>query len=46
VAISAPAARGGTINDPDLLGAIIQVVRLGFVVLLIALALYASDIIR
>jgi hypothetical protein len=32
--------------DPGLLGAIAQVVRLGFVVLLIALLLYFSGIVR
>ena len=32
--------------DPDLLGAIVQVVRLGFVVILIALLLYFSGIVR
>jgi hypothetical protein len=32
--------------DPDLFGAIVQAVRIGFVVLLFALLLYASGIIR
>jgi hypothetical protein len=32
--------------DPELLGAIIQVVRLGFVIVLFALLLYFSGIVR
>jgi hypothetical protein len=32
--------------DPELLGAIIQVVRLGFVIVLLALLLYFSGIVR
>jgi hypothetical protein len=32
--------------DPHLLGAIVQVVRLGFVIILIALLLYLSGIVR
>jgi hypothetical protein len=32
--------------DPDLLGAVLQVVRLGFVIVLLALLLYFSGIIR
>jgi hypothetical protein len=32
--------------DPDLLGAVIQVVRLGFVIVLLALLLYLSGIVR
>ena len=35
-----------SIMDPDLLGAIVQVVRLGFVLILIALLLYFSGIVR
>jgi hypothetical protein len=37
---------GSTITDPDLLGAIVQAVRIGFVVLLLALVLYASGFFR
>jgi hypothetical protein len=32
--------------DPELLGAILQVVRLGFVIVLLALLLYLSGIAR
>jgi hypothetical protein len=32
--------------DPDLLGAIVQAVRVGFIVILFALLLYFSGIIR
>ena len=32
--------------DPELLGAIVQAVKIGFVVILFALLLYASGIIR
>jgi hypothetical protein len=32
--------------DPELLGAVVQAVRIGFVLLLFALLLYASGIIR
>jgi hypothetical protein len=35
-----------SIMDPELLGAIVLAVRIGFVVILFALLLYASGIIR
>jgi hypothetical protein len=44
-----PTAREGRkrpIMDPELLGAVVQAVRIGFVLLLFALLLYASGIIR